>query len=54
MPGRPMRGYVVLPDALGRDEATLRSALDESLAYTLGLPPKASKPPKAPKGGAAS
>ena len=43
MPGRPMRGYVVLPDAWSDDESELRIRLEAGLAYTLALPPK---PPK--------
>jgi TfoX/Sxy family transcriptional regulator of competence genes len=52
MPGRPMRGYVVLPDAWGRDDAMLRPSVEQSLAHTLALPPKAAKAKtKSGKGG---
>jgi TfoX/Sxy family transcriptional regulator of competence genes len=51
MPGRAMRGYVMLPDAAVRDDARLRSEIEQSLAYTVALPPKEAKP-KAGKGGA--
>lgn len=46
MPGRPMRGYVVLPTALTHDPIALAAAVDDSLAHTMALPPK---PPKATK-----
>ena len=46
MPGRPMRGYVVLPEAVSHDDERLRAAIETSLAYTLALPPKPPKPPK--------
>jgi TfoX/Sxy family transcriptional regulator of competence genes len=52
MPGRPMRGYVVLPRPWVIDEVRLRTAMDESLEFTCSLPakpPKAPKKPKAPK-----
>lgn len=40
MPGRPMRDYLVLPDAILDDADALGTWLDRSLAYTQGLPPK--------------
>ena len=43
MPGRPMRDYVVLPPAWTTDETELRSRIGASLAFTMTLPPKASK-----------
>lgn len=43
MPGRPMRGYVVLPDAWSRDVAAGRRWAEKSLAHTLALPPRAAK-----------
>jgi TfoX/Sxy family transcriptional regulator of competence genes len=49
MPGRPMRDYVVLPDAMTSDRSGLRTALAESLGHTVALPPKAPKKPKAAK-----
>jgi TfoX/Sxy family transcriptional regulator of competence genes len=46
MAGRPMRGYVVLPDAAGRDATAGRTYVEQGLAYTLALPPKPAKPKK--------
>ncbi len=43
MPGRQMRGYVVLPEAAVEDPARLRARLTESLAHTVALPPKEPK-----------
>jgi len=43
MPGRAMRGYVVLPEAWIRDGAKGRAWIEQSLAHTLALPPKAVK-----------
>lgn len=40
MPGRPMREYLVLPDAILDDAATLQTWLDRSRAYTEGLAAK--------------
>jgi len=51
MPGRAMRGYVVLPQAWTQESAVGRTWLERSLAHTLALPPKApkaSKPKKRP------
>jgi TfoX/Sxy family transcriptional regulator of competence genes len=49
MPGRPMRHYVVLPTARTHDPSALATAIADSLAHTMALPPKAPKPPKATK-----
>ena len=43
MPGRPMRGYVVLPAKLLSDRATARKWVSKSLAFAAGLPPKVPK-----------
>ncbi len=52
MPGRPMREYVVVPEAVLESEAQLGAWLHKGLAYARSLPPKASKPqgvpPRAP------
>lgn len=48
MPGRPMREYMVLPEALYNDAATLQDWLGRSYDYASSLPPKA---PKAKKKG---
>ena len=47
MPERPMRGYAILPTAVATDEPRLRATIEASLAYTLTLPPKEPKAPKA-------
>jgi hypothetical protein len=47
MPGRPMRGYVVVPPAVVKSEEKLAHWLAKALAFTKTLPPKAPKtPPK--------
>ena len=43
MAGRPMREYVVAPEALLADRAELQSWCDRALAYALSLPPKPAK-----------
>jgi TfoX/Sxy family transcriptional regulator of competence genes len=40
MPGRPMRGYVVLPRAIVADDTALESWVRRSVAYAESLPPK--------------
>ena len=49
MPGRPMKGYVVLPDAWLRDTQRLQQWLTRALETTAALPPKAPKAAKAAK-----
>jgi hypothetical protein len=44
MPGRPMRGYAVMADAIVQDDAALEAWVGEALAYTGTLPPKEAKP----------
>jgi TfoX/Sxy family transcriptional regulator of competence genes len=43
MPGRPMRGYYVLPPAVLKDRAASRRWVERSLAFASGLPPKKPK-----------
>jgi TfoX/Sxy family transcriptional regulator of competence genes len=45
-PGRPMREYVVLPQALLSNRKALGRWLGRSIAYTAGLGDKAAKPRK--------
>jgi hypothetical protein len=54
MPGRPMKGYVVLPESILRDPKALGSMIDVSLQYANSLPAKVKKPsaPKPPRAGA--
>ena len=40
MPGRAMREYLVLPDAVLSNDAVLTDCLARSLAYAAALPPK--------------
>ena len=40
MPGRPMTGYAVVPEAMLADEPEIRAWLQRSLAFTRTLPPK--------------
>ena len=49
MPGRPMKGYVVLADAWLRDTQRLQQWLTRALETTAAFPPKAAKPAKAAK-----
>jgi len=44
MPGRKMKGYVVMADPLGRRHAILAEWMQRSLAFTGSLPPKVKKP----------
>ncbi len=46
MPGRTMRGYLVLPPDVAGDEAQARSWVERAAAYVRTLPPKPPKPPK--------
>ena len=45
-PGRPMRAYLVFPDAVLEDEALFARLLDQAYAFTTALPPKTKKPPR--------
>jgi len=47
LPGRPMREYVVVPDAMLDEPDTLRAWLERSFRYAHSLPPKAPKRPSA-------
>jgi TfoX/Sxy family transcriptional regulator of competence genes len=40
MPGRPMTGYTILPDAILNDDAERDRWIGRSLAYVATLPPK--------------
>ena len=46
MEGRPMKEYVVFPEALLADRDALRGWMAKGLAYAAGLPPKEKKPRK--------
>ena len=50
MPGRPMRAYVVLPEAVLEDEARFTQVLGAAYAFTSAMPAKAKKPRKPRKG----
>jgi TfoX/Sxy family transcriptional regulator of competence genes len=43
MPGRAMKGYVVLPKSLYSDDAAFALWLDKSIDYVSKLPPKKPK-----------
>ena len=47
MPGRPMRAYVVLPEAVVEDEDRFAETLAAAYAFTAAMPQKARKPRKA-------
>ena len=49
MPGRPMREYVVLPDAWRDDPQRVHEWAARSLDHAEELPPKQPKPKKKPK-----
>jgi TfoX/Sxy family transcriptional regulator of competence genes len=51
MPGRPMKGYVVLPEPVVTRPAALQDWLERAFAYATSLPPKVAKPAKASKRG---
>ena len=53
MPGRPMKEYVVLPDALIADRAKLAEWVAKSFQYAAAMPSKAPRAKRA-KGGPAS
>jgi TfoX/Sxy family transcriptional regulator of competence genes len=44
MEGRPMREYVVFPEAMLSDRAALTAWLAKGLAYAASLPPREKKP----------
>ena len=46
MPGRPMTGYALVPDAVLADGDALASWLGEAFNYAAGLPAKEKKPGK--------
>lgn len=46
MPGRPMRAYVVLPEAVLDDESRYAEVLAAAYAFTSAMPPKEKKPAK--------
>ena len=52
MPGRPMKEYVQLPEAIWRDEAALDEWLRRSVEFASSMPAKQPKPRKTsePKG----
>ena len=43
MPGRPMRGFVVVPEAMRQSKAKLNPWLEKALAYAKSQPPKVKK-----------
>jgi TfoX/Sxy family transcriptional regulator of competence genes len=46
MPGRPMREYVALPEAVAADPLETRHVMERAAEYVRTLPPKAPKPKK--------
>ncbi len=44
MEGRPMREYVVFPEAMLTDKEALRAWMSRGLAYAASLPPKEKQP----------
>lgn len=43
MPGRGMKGYATMPEAVVADDAAVEAWVGEALAYTASLPPKEPK-----------
>jgi hypothetical protein len=43
MPGRPMTGYIVLPDAVVGDDSARSAWIERSLDYVRSLPPKGAR-----------
>jgi TfoX/Sxy family transcriptional regulator of competence genes len=43
MPGRPMKGYVLIPDEVMADEEALTAAIAKAVAFTATLPAKEKK-----------
>jgi TfoX/Sxy family transcriptional regulator of competence genes len=46
MPGRPMKEYVALPEAIWRDSAALDEWMRRSVEFVASMPPKQPKPKK--------
>jgi hypothetical protein len=44
MPGRPMKGYVLVPDEVLAEEAAVAALLAKAVAFTAMLPQKEKKP----------
>jgi TfoX/Sxy family transcriptional regulator of competence genes len=51
MPGRPMRAYTMMPEAVMADEAQIRRWVERSIELGRTLPPKASSTAKRPTKG---
>jgi TfoX/Sxy family transcriptional regulator of competence genes len=49
MPGRPMREYLALPEAIAADPSEARRWMERAADYVRTLPPKAPKAPKPKK-----
>lgn len=43
MPGRPMKGYVTIPESVYSDDALFAEWLNKSIKYVSSLPPKQKK-----------
>lgn len=43
MPGRPMKGYTLIPDDILADEERLTATLAKAVAFTAAMPPKEKK-----------
>jgi TfoX/Sxy family transcriptional regulator of competence genes len=43
MPGRPMKGYALIPDDILADEERLTQTLAKAVAFTAAMPPKEKK-----------
>jgi hypothetical protein len=49
MPGRPMRGFTLLPRSVVDDDAAIRRWVERAIEFGATLPPKAPKSKSKPK-----
>ena len=49
MPGRPMKEYVAMPEAIWSDMAAMDEWMRRSVEFVAAMPPKQPKPKKGPK-----
>jgi TfoX/Sxy family transcriptional regulator of competence genes len=49
IPGRPMKEYVAMPEAIWRDTAAMDEWMRRSVEFVAAMPPKQPKPKKGPK-----
>ena len=47
MPGRPMTGFTLMPQAIVEDDAAIRRWVERAISFGTTMPPKVPKPKKA-------